>query len=333
MKKNQPVTSETAKQIKKLAKKVNDSLYRLEKKGLDKTSSVHKSIRKKSASDTSGIYSRSGAKPRVTGSAKEFKTEAEAQKYQKQLQKILEGKSRTVSGVRKAKEQRSEKIKATAAAKRERKAEEAAARREQGLPEKPYEPTDRLKKEMKAKVKKINDSLRRLEKAGVQDESREYQIIEHYALDKNSPYYNVNLDTGAIRVTGDFSRFDTPEELYKYNNVLNNILNSKTRTVTGTRDAMDKAYKTFLESAMHKDRPEMSYDQYTNIFKIYRTKVNPDRKDKAGSDIVVQMIRNTNLYEMDDDDIEAAMKYEFEDTNELQKVQYDEVKGTYIFIK
>ena len=333
MKKNQPVSAETARSIKKLAKRVNDSLYRLEMKGMAKASSIHKSMVRAAAADTKGIYTRSGAKPRVTRSTKQFRTELEALRYQKQLQKILEGKSRTVSGIKEAKLTRAEKIKATAARKRVEKERAAEERKAQGLQPEAYKPTDRLRAEIKAKVKKVNASLRRLEKAGLQDESREYQLIEHYALDKNSPYYNVNLDTGAIRVTTDLSRFESPEDLYRYNNVLNNILNAKTRTVTGTREAMDKAFKTFIESAMHQDRPEMSYDQYTNIFKIYRTKVNPDRKDKAGSDKVVQMIRNTNLYEMDDDDIEAAMRYEFEDTNELQKVKYDEVKGTYVFIK
>lgn len=323
MKKNIPVTSETAKQIKKLAKKVNDSLYRLEKQGLAKTSSIHKSISKKAATGSSK-YSRSGAKPRVTGSTKTFRSESEALKYQKELQKILESRSRTVSGVKQAKESRKEKIKETTAAKREAKALQGDQK---------YTPTDRLKQELKQKVKKVNDSLYRLEKAGIQDESREYQLIEHYALDKNSPYYNVNLDTGAIRATTDLSRFKTPEELYKYMEVLNNILNSQTRTVSGTRAAMNKAYQTFKKSILHQERPELSYDQYTNIFKIYRTKVNPDRKDKAGSDTVMELIRNTNLYDMDDDDIETALKYEFEDTNELQKVQYDDVKGIYVFIK
>ena len=345
MKSKKPVQKDTQKQIKKLAKKVNDSFYRLEKKGLEKSSNIYQATVKKAAKGDSR-YSRSGARPRVTGSAASFETEAEAKKYQRYLESILTSKSRNISQIKQAKESRKEKIKATTTAKRERKQAERLAASVLGTPQPAYDPTERLKQEIQARVKKVNDSLYRLEKAGLQDESREYQMIEHYALDKDrgyvkgSPnfdkegkYYNVDLDKGIIRATSDLSRFKDAQDLYRYNEVLKNILEAQTRTVSGTNQASKKAYDTFMQSETHKARPEMTHDQFRNIFKIYRTKVNPDRKDKAGSDTVIEMIRNTNLYAMDDDEIEAALKYEFEDTQELQKIKFDEVQGIYVFIK
>lgn len=342
MKKNQPVSAETKKEIRKLAKRVNDSLYRLEKRGMAKTSSIHKSISRKASIDTSGKYSRSGSNPRVSGSSKHFKTEAEANRYKRELEKIIASKSRTVTGVKEAKLRRAEKIKETTEKKRQAKAEDIAARKAAGK-KVSYDPTDRLREEIRKKAKVINNSLARLENEGIQDRSREYQLIEHYALDKGrgyikgsdiekqGKYYNVDLDSGAIRVTTDMSRFETADDLYQYNKVLDNIMNAQTRTVTGTREAMDKAEQAFLESVIHREHPDMTYEQYTNVFEIYRTKVNSDRKDRAGSNKVVQLIRNRNIFDLTDDQIERALKYEFDDTVELQKVKYDEIKGTYVF--
>lgn len=167
----------------------------------------------------------------------------------------------------------------------------------------------KLESEIRKMVKKVNDSLYRLEKADVTDYSREYQMIEHYAVKKNSKMYNVNLERGTIRATKDLKRFKSDEELYRYKEVLKNILKSKTRTVKGTREAMKKSFETFKKSKTYKENPNMSFEDFQRVMKIWRTRVQPDEKAHLSSSDVVEIINITDLNSISDAGIEKALKY------------------------
>lgn len=164
------------------------------------------------------------------------------------------------------------------------------------------------KEEIKKKAKKVSNSLYRLEKAGVQNESAMYRTIERYAIDKNSKYYNVNLEKGTIRPTRNLENM-TREELYRYNEILDNILESETRTVSGTRKAIKKGYETFLNSTAHASAPDLTYDKYREIFKIYRTQVADDKKSHFGSQVVLDLIENTDIYTLTADQLADAFTY------------------------
>lgn len=167
----------------------------------------------------------------------------------------------------------------------------------------------KLESEIRKMVKKVNDSLYRLEKADITDFSREYQMIEHYAVKKNSKMYNVNLERGTIRATKDLKRFKSDEELYRYKEVLKNILKAKTRTVKGAREAMKKSFETFKKSKTYKENPNMSFEDFRRVMKIWRTKVQPDEKAHLSSSDVVEIINITDLNSISDAGIEKALKY------------------------
>lgn len=308
MQKKQP-TPETKAEIKKLAKRLNDSLYRIEKRGLNDKSKIYKAITEKTG------------KSRVTGSTRGM-TESEAKAYKRELKRLLSSKTRTVSGTRAAISKQAAAVKKSAQERKEMRYKKAEVRRILGLPQPKYNPTDRYKEELRKKVRKVNASLARLEKAGLQTESAEYQMVSHYAIDKESKMYNYNLEKGTIRATMDFDRFTNPSELYRYGEVLDQIINAQTRTVTGTREAIEKGRQKYLSSETAKVKPELDYDSYRNIFKIYRTKVDPDKKNHVGSSTVLKLIRNTNFYQLTDEQIEDALRYKVLEDKTNTRMRY-----------
>ena len=162
--------------------------------------------------------------------------------------------------------------------------------------------------EIRHMIKQVNDSLYRLEKRGVAGQSAMYRTIEKYALsDPNGTgkLYNVNDARGTIRVTKDLKRFGTGEERSKFVNVLRNILTSKTRTVTGTRESINKAYETVKERYGFQGTKE----QYGNLWKTFKEQVEPDKRAKIGSDTVARIHERLNVYEMDQSELEEAMSY------------------------
>lgn len=184
----------------------------------------------------------------------------------------------------------------------------------------------RLEDQIKKMAKKVNDSLYRLEQSGYADDSKIYQNMQHYAIDLNSKYYNVNLDEGRIRVTTDLGRFETLTDLYRYRDTLKSILNAKTRTVSGTKAAISKGKKTFEESIAKRNQPKMSYEEYRDIFKLWRTKVSENKKIKFGSDKVMELIENTNLYALTPEQVEETLKYVAERGTEKMLSKYAKLK-------
>ena len=170
---------------------------------------------------------------------------------------------------------------------------------------------DVKEKEVKWLVKTLNKRLYNLEKYGLQSSSQEYRNIEHYAISEPSgkgKMYNVNYETGTIRITSDLSRFKTREELTYFINTLRNIYSAKTSTTKGTKSSMNKAYKKFLETT-GRTNAEVPFNKYGEIWRTYREVVSEEKKSKAGSDIVVELITNTNFYDLSMEEITETMEY------------------------
>lgn len=163
-------------------------------------------------------------------------------------------------------------------------------------------------KEIRRMIKQVNDSLYRLERAGVSNDSAMYRTIEHYAISNpngTGKMYNVNMEKGTVRVSKDLSRYKTREEKNKFVEILQNILASKTRTVTGTRKAIKEGFETVKEQYGFQG----TYEEYVNVWKIWRENVSKDKRDNMGSDKVMQLIENNNIYQLDNEQIVQAMNY------------------------
>lgn len=170
---------------------------------------------------------------------------------------------------------------------------------------------DVKEKEIKWLVKTLNKRLYNLEKYGLQSASQEYRNIEHYAISEPSgkgKMYNVDYEKGTIRITSDLSRFKTREELTYFINTLRNIYSAKTSTTKGTKASMNKAYKKFLETT-GRTKSEVPFNKYGEIWRTYREVVSEEKKSKAGSDIVVELITNTNFYDLSMEEISESMEY------------------------
>lgn len=153
---------------------------------------------------------------------------------------------------------------------------------------KPHEFT---KSEINQLAKAVNDRLYKLEKAGLDEYSQEYQMIKKYAVDNYLNMYNLDLDTGKVRVTRDLKNFPDNEAKYDYIRVMQNIMNAKTSTIAGTKEAMGKAYESFMQRPdIVKQGVGISQDTYNDIWKAYRDKVKPNKKERLKSDVVMDFI-------------------------------------------
>lgn len=153
---------------------------------------------------------------------------------------------------------------------------------------KPHEFT---KAEINQLAKGVNDRLYKLEKAGLDEYSQEYQMIKKYAVDNYLNMYNLDLDTGKVRVTRDLQNFPDNEAKYDYIRVMQNIMNAKTSTIAGTKEAMGKAYESFMQRPdIVKQGVGISQDTYNDIWKAYRDKVKPNKKERLKSDVVMDFI-------------------------------------------
>ena len=162
--------------------------------------------------------------------------------------------------------------------------------------------------EIKAMAQLANSRLRTLEKSGQSEYSREYQLVEHYAVgDPNGKgsIYNVDQESGRIRFTTT-TRNMTPEERSYYANTLRNFLNAKTSTVKGTREAATKSYRTYMEN--HKG-VSMTIEQYQMLWKVFRENVTADRASHEGYNAFMYLLENNRLYELDEDQAAKAMEY------------------------
>lgn len=164
--------------------------------------------------------------------------------------------------------------------------------------------------EIKRLVKRANDRLYKLEKAGLQDVSREYREVEHYALTDpagKGDIYHINPARATIRFTSDTRGMTGAEKAYLINTV-RNFLNAKTSTISGTRAAVKSAYETFM-SKPERGKIDMTQDQYLRAWKAYRDVVQKDKLDHKGYNVFMELIENTNLYQMTSDQMDEVLSY------------------------
>ena len=166
-------------------------------------------------------------------------------------------------------------------------------------------------KEFKKMVRKANDRLRALEKAGLYEESREYRLVSHYAYSDPSgkgSIYNVNPEKDTIRFS---TKLPTGQGFNKERaymiNTLRNFLNAQTSTVTGTKKAINKAYNSFMKNQEVKG--DLTEDDYRRLWKIYHDMGLRDKLDNQGYNAFMTLIKQTDLYKMNNEQIEAAMSY------------------------
>ena len=170
---------------------------------------------------------------------------------------------------------------------------------------------DITEKEIKWLVKTLNKRLYNIERYGLQSHSQEYRNIKHYAISEpnaSGKYYNVNYEKGTIRITSDLSRFQSRSELTNFINRLRNIYLTQTSTVKGTKVAMKKGYKTFLETT-GKSEKDISYNKYGEIWRTFREMVSEDKKAKGDSEVIVELITHTNYYELSMEELRETMSY------------------------
>lgn len=161
--------------------------------------------------------------------------------------------------------------------------------------------------EIRHMIKKINDSMYRLEKAGLQTESAEYRKMMKYATSNpngTGSMYNLNMEKGTLRISKDLSRHKSKKEREKFVSVLENILKAETRTVSGTRKAVDRGYQTVKRRYNYKGTKK----QYLNVWHTVRDIISKNKMDKIGSDTVMRMIETTNIYQLSQAELEEALR-------------------------
>lgn len=163
--------------------------------------------------------------------------------------------------------------------------------------------------EIKRMAKLANDRLYKLEKSGQDEYSREYQLVQHYAVgDPNGKgsIYNVSDDQERIRFTSSARGMSSEERAYLIN-TMRNFLRAETSTITGTRKAAKKALASY--KASHKNAPDMDYKQYQKMWKIYREEVLPDKDSHESYNAFISIMNQTNLYDLSEDQMREAMNY------------------------
>ena len=154
-----------------------------------------------------------------------------------------------------------------------------------------------------------NRRLYELEKAGLQQESAMYRTVEKYAIDKNSSMYNVKYDKGTIRLRTDVQNMSAKERA-EYVQIMRNMFESKTGTVSGTRRSQKKAFESFKknlddDSTVAKNLTE---DDYKKVWKAYRKNVKPGKNDHMGSETIVHLLEDTKFAKLSPRDIDQAMR-------------------------
>ena len=166
-------------------------------------------------------------------------------------------------------------------------------------------------KELQRMVRKANDRLRRLEKAGLYEESREYRLISHYAYSDpggKGSIYNVNPEKDTIRFKSTLPTGQgyTREREYMIN-TLRNFLKASTSTVSGTRKAINKAFQSFKDNQDIKG--EMTQEQYMQLWRTYHDMGLRDKLDNQGYNAFMTLVQSTDIYNLTQDEMKVAFDY------------------------
>lgn len=160
-------------------------------------------------------------------------------------------------------------------------------------------------------VRKANDRLRRLERAGLYEESREYRLVSHYAYSDpggKGSIYNVNPEKDTIRFKSTLPTGQgyTREREYMIN-TLRNFLKASTSTVSGTRKAINKAFQSFKDNQDIKG--EMTQEQYMQLWRTYHDMGLRDKLDNQGYNAFMTLVQSTNIYNLTSDEMKVALDY------------------------
>lgn len=166
-------------------------------------------------------------------------------------------------------------------------------------------------KELQRMVRKANDRLRRLERAGLYEESREYRLVSHYAYSDpggKGTIYNVNPEKDTIRFKSTLPTGQgyTREREYMIN-TLRNFLKASTSTVSGTRKAINKAFQTFKDTQDIKG--EMTQEQYMQLWRTYHDMGLRDKLDNQGYNAFMTLVKSTDIYNLTTDEMKVALDY------------------------
>ena len=166
-------------------------------------------------------------------------------------------------------------------------------------------------KELKRMVRRANDRLRRLEKAGLYEESREYRLVSHYAYsdpEGKGSVYNVNPEKDTIRFKSTLPTGQgyTREREYMIN-TLRNFLKASTSTVSGTRKAINKAFQSFKDNQDIKG--EMTQEQYMQLWRTYHDMGLRDKLDNQGYNAFMTLVQSTDIYDLTQDEMKVALDY------------------------
>jgi hypothetical protein len=90
-------------------------------------------------------------------------------------------------------------------------------------------------------------------------------------------------------------------------NTLRNFLNASTSTVSGTRKAINKAFKSFIDNQDIKG--EMTQDQYMQLWRTYHDMGLRDKLDNQGYNAFMTLVKSTDIYNMTPDEMKVALDY------------------------
>lgn len=173
----------------------------------------------------------------------------------------------------------------------------------------------------KTLIKQANERLRQIEKRGLQDESKEYQLVKYYATQKSATkgaIYNVSKD-GRIRFSSDLQKymnegkgFQTAAQRRAYFiNTLRNFLTAESSTVSGIKAIKKRAYETFkknIEASGGKTKG-MTQQKYFDFWRMYRENFSDSKKDKFGYNTMMTLLKNSNIMALSPETINEVMAY------------------------
>lgn len=124
-----------------------------------------------------------------------------------------------------------------------------------------------LKEAVSVMAKRANTRLRNLERANLTNASNAYRQVEAFAYENGKSEFMDTTKNGLIKFktkTNNRSRNQLKEEVYQLDKFLNQ---SKTSTVSGTRERYREAYDTFKE----KYNVDISYDDFGYFWSMENT--------------------------------------------------------------
>lgn len=110
----------------------------------------------------------------------------------------------------------------------------------------------------KAKAKRATQRLRELEKQGLAKSSAAYRFVEKESYDSK---FIDKTKKGEIKFTGKIGKMSNTD-LQDYNEMLDKFLNAKTSKARETKQALDKAYQSFIDNPENENMANISREDW-----------------------------------------------------------------------